>query len=670
MVMEHPMDMPAHGEGGHMMNMGNLKKKFFICLILTIPILFLSPMMGMALPFQVAFEGSEWIVLILASVLFFYGGMPFLKGAVSELKEKRPAMMTLISLGIIVAYFYSVYAFISAKANPGHTHAMDFFWELATLIDIMLLGHWIEMNAVMNAGNAMQKMAELLPGSAQVVAPDGSIREVPLQELTVGQSVLTRAGEKIPADGVIEKGETTVNESMVTGEARAVAKKAGDKVIGGSVNGAGTITIKVTGTGESGYLAQVMQLVNSAQQEKSKAESLSDKVARWLFYAALFAGIAVLVVWFIVSRNMDTALTRMVTVLVIACPHALGLAIPLVAARSTSLGAKNGLLVRNRRALETAKKVDVIMMDKTGTLTEGNFRVTKVLSFESGLNETDILAMMGGLEQNSNHPLAAGILREAHDQNIKLSGADDVKNVPGVGLEGTLGGKKLNIVSASYLDRNNLPYDKQVFAELSGKGNTVSFLAVDGKVAGLAAQGDEIKPHAKEMIDALKQRNIRPVMLTGDNEAAAQAVAKSLGIDDVHASLLPEDKERIVREYQQKSLTVMMVGDGINDAPSLARANIGVAIGAGTDVAIDSADVILVRSDPADILHFLSLARNTNRKMVQNLWWGAGYNIVAIPLAAGVLAGAGILLSPAVGAALMSLSTIIVAINAVTLKID
>ena len=457
---------------------------------------------------------------------------------------------------------------------------------------------------------------------------------------------------------------------MVTGEARAVAKKAGDKVIGGSVNGAGTITIKVTGTGESGYLAQVMQLVNSAQQEKSKAESLSDKVARWLFYAALFAGIAALVVWLIVSRNMDTALTRMVTVLVIACPHALGLAIPLVAARSTSLGAKNGLLVRNRRALETAKKVDVIMMDKTGTLTEGNFRVTKVLSFESGLNETDILAMMGGLEQNSNHPLAAGILREAHDQNIKLSGADDAKNVPGVGLEGTLGGKKLSIVSASYLDRNNLPYDKQVFAELSGKGYTVSFLAVDGKVAGLAAQGDEIKPHAKEMIDALKQRNIRPVMLTGDNEAAAQAVAKSLGIDDVHASLLPEDKERIIREYQQKSLTVMMVGDGINDAPSLARANIGVAIGAGTDVAIDSADVILVRSDPADILHFLSLARNTNRKMVQNLWWGAGYNIVAIPLAAGVLAGAGILLSPAVGAALMSLSTIIVAINAVTLKID
>lgn len=659
--MEHSDHMAMHAE--------MMKKKFFVCLVLSVPIILFSQMMGIELPFHISFPGSEWVVLILATILYFYGGMPFLSGAKSELKEKRPAMMTLISLGISVAYFYSLYAFILNNLTGSHGHTMDFFWELVTLIDIMLLGHWIEMKAVGSAGSALQKMAELLPGSADIVAEDGSVQSMPLQEVKVGQKLLVKAGAKIPADGVVLTGQTTVNESMVTGEARAVEKKENDQVIGGAVNGSGTITIKVTGTGESGYLAQVMQLVGSAQKEKSRAESLSDRVAGWLFYAAVVAGVASLIVWLLIIAQIETALERMVTVLVIACPHALGLAIPLVAARSTSIGAKNGLLVRDRKAFETAKKADILMMDKTGTLTEGNFSVSEVLPFDEGDTQSDILSLMGALEQNSTHPLAEGILKEVKERGLTLPAAQNVKNVAGVGLDGTVDGKEQKIVSAAYLDKMSIAYNKEAFARLAAKGNSVSFLMTGGKAVGLVAQGDQIKPNAKKMIDSLKAQGIRPVMLTGDNEAAAKTVALQLGIEDVHAGLLPEDKEKIVRQYKEQGHTVMMVGDGVNDAPALARANIGIAIGAGTDVAIDSAEVILVRSDPADILNFLALAKNTNRKMVENLWWGAGYNIVAIPLAAGVLAPVGILLSPAVGAALMSLSTVIVALNALTLKI-
>lgn len=656
--------------GGHMAHAKMMKKRFFVCLVLSVPILLFSQMMGIELPFHISFPGSEWVVLVFATILYFYGGMPFLSGAKAELKDKRPAMMTLISLGISVAYFYSLYAFaVNNFAGGPKGHTMDFFWELATLIDIMLLGHWIEMKAVGSAGSALQQMAALLPGSADVVEDDGNIRETPLQDVKVGQKVLVKAGEKVPADGVVVKGQTTVNESMVTGEARAVSKKEDDKVIGGSVNGAGTITIRVTGTGESGYLAQVMQLVGSAQKEKSRAESLSDRVAGWLFYAAAGAGVAALIVWLLATAQPETALERMVTVLVIACPHALGLAIPLVAARSTSIGARNGLLIRDRKAFETAKTADILMMDKTGTLTEGDFSVSAVKSFDPRYSESDVLSLMGALEQNSSHPLAEGILKEAKKRGLSLPAAADVKNIAGVGLSGTVEGKDVKIVTAAYLDGKEKDYDKKVFAGLAEKGNSVSFLMEGDVVAGLVAQGDRIKPNAKKMIDGLKARNIRPVMLTGDNEAAAKTVAAQLGIGDVHAGLLPEDKEKIVRQYKEQGHTVLMVGDGVNDAPALARAGVGIAIGAGTDVAIDSAEVILVRSDPADILHFLSLAENTNRKMVENLWWGAGYNIVAIPLAAGVLAPVGILLSPAVGAALMSLSTVIVAVNALTLRI-
>ncbi|HGW3362558.1 TPA: heavy metal translocating P-type ATPase [Enterococcus faecalis] len=659
-----------HGEMDHSMHMGNLKVKFIVSLFLSIPIILLSPMMGGKLPFQLTFQGSEWIVLILASILFFYGGMPFLKGAKMELEMKNPAMMTLISLGISVAYIYSVYAFIANNITKSNTHVMDFFWELATLILIMLLGHWIEMNAISNAGNALQKMAELLPNSAIIVDESGNTKEVDLKDVQVGERVLVKAGEKIPTDGVIVAGNTNVNESMVTGESKDVQKGLNDKVIGGSVNGSGTITVEVTGTGESGYLSQVMELVSNAQKEKSRVESLSDKVAKLLFYVALIVGIGAFIIWMVLTGDLNIALERMVTVLIIACPHALGLAIPLVTARSTSLGAKNGLLIKNRQALEVAKKVDVIMMDKTGTLTEGNFAVNEYLSFSTQYTEEQVLEFMAALEQNSSHPLSVGVLKKIDELQLTIPKAEDVTNLPGIGLEGRVNGKDIKIVSVSYLNKKSISYDKQMFNDLSNQGNSISFLLLDDQSIGLVAQGDQIKPEAKLMVEKMKARGIKPVMLTGDNKQVASVVAKQLGIDDVHAELMPEDKEKIVKEYKDKNLIVMMVGDGVNDAPSLVRASIGVAIGAGTDVAIDSADVILVKSNPSDILHFLSLAKNTQRKMVQNLWWGAGYNILAIPLAAGILASWGIILSPAIGAIFMSLSTVIVAINAMLLKID
>uniref|UniRef100_UPI0037DCA24D heavy metal translocating P-type ATPase n=1 Tax=Vagococcus fluvialis TaxID=2738 RepID=UPI0037DCA24D len=658
-----------HGAMDHSAHGGDFKKKFFVSLFLGIPIILIAPMMGIELPFQFTFPGSEWVVLILGTILFFYGGMPFLKGAKMELEMKNPGMMMLISLGISVAYFYSVYAFVANNFLHSSVHIMDFFWELATLILIMLLGHWIEMNAISNAGNALQKMAELLPNLATVIKEDGSTEEVALQEVMVGQKVLVKAGEKVPTDGEILEGQTSINESMITGESKDVIKKVHDKVIGGSVNGSGAITIEVTGTGESGYLSQVMELVGSAQNEKSRVESLSDKVAKWLFYIALTVGIVAFIVWFILTKDINIALERMVTVLIIACPHALGLAIPLVTARSTSLGAQNGLLVKDRQALEVAKKVDIIMMDKTGTLTEGNFAVNEFESFSQDYTKEEVLSLMAALEQTSSHPLAVGVLNKMEELGLSIPKASNVTNLPGIGMEGLVEGKDVKIVSISYMNQHDLPFNEKEFNELSSQGNSVSFLLVNHETIGLIAQGDQIKPDSKEMINELKAQGLKPVMLTGDNKQVANVVAKQLGIETVHAELMPEDKEKIVKEYKEQGLVIMMVGDGVNDAPGLARADIGVAIGAGTDVAIDSADVILVKRNPFDILHFLSLSKNTQRKMVQNLWWGAGYNIVAIPLAAGILASVGVILSPAVGAVLMSFSTVIVAINAMLLKI-
>ncbi|HFK5995400.1 copper/silver-translocating P-type ATPase CopB [Enterococcus faecium] len=666
--MDHSMHMDhEHGGMDHSMHMGNFKQKFWLSLILAIPIILFSPMMGMEFPFQVTFPGSDWLVLILATILFIYGGQPFLSGAKMELKQKSPAMMTLIAMGITVAYIYSVYSFIANLLNP-HTHVMDFFWELATLIVIMLLGHWIEMNAVSNASNALQKLAELLPESVKRLTKDGKEETVSLKEVNEGDRLIVRSGDKMPTDGVILKGETIVDESAVTGESRGIKKQANDKVIGGSINGDGTIEIEVTGTGENGYLAKVMEMVRKAQGEKSKLESLSDKVAKCLFYVALIVGILAFIAWLFLT-DLPNALERMVTVFIIACPHALGLAIPLVVARSTSIAAKNGLLLKNRNALEQANDLDVIMLDKTGTLTEGKFTVTGVEVLDDAFNKNEILQYLGALEANANHPLAVGIMNYLKEHEIKPYQAENLKNLSGVGLEATVKKQQVKIVNEKEVERLGLNVEQALLKPYQEQGNTISFLILENHLAAIVALGDVVKTEAKEFIRTLKERKITPVMLTGDNKNAAQAVADYLGIEEYYGGLLPDDKEAVVQKYLDQGKKVIMVGDGINDAPSLARASIGMAIGAGTDIAIDSADVVLTNSDPKDILHFLDLAKQTRKKMIQNLWWGAGYNILAIPLAAGILAPIGIILSPAVGAVLMSLSTVVVALNALTLKI-
>lgn len=666
--MDHSMHMDhEHGGMDHSMHMGNFKQKFWLSLILAIPIILFSPMMGMEFPFQVTFPGSDWLVLILATILFIYGGQPFLSGAKMELKQKSPAMMTLIAMGITVAYIYSVYSFIANLLNP-HTHVMDFFWELATLIVIMLLGHWIEMNAVSNASNALQKLAELLPESVKRLTKDGKEETVSLKEVNEGDRLIVRSGDKMPTDGVILKGETIVDESAVTGESRGIKKQANDKVIGGSINGDGTIEIEVTGTGENGYLAKVMEMVRKAQGEKSKLESLSDKVAKWLFYVALIVGILAFIAWLFLT-DLPNALERMVTVFIIACPHALGLAIPLVVARSTSIAAKNGLLLKNRNALEQANDLDVIMLDKTGTLTEGKFTVTGVEVLDDAFNKNEILQYLGALEANANHPLAVGIMNYLKEHEIKPYQAENLKNLSGVGLEATVKKQQVKIVNEKEVERLGLNVEQALLKPYQEQGNTISFLILENHLAAIVALGDVVKTEAKEFIRTLKERKITPVMLTGDNKNAAQAVVDYLGIEEYYGGLLPDDKEAVVQKYLDQGKKVIMVGDGINDAPSLARASIGMAIGAGTDIAIDSADVVLTNSDPKDILHFLDLAKQTRKKMIQNLWWGAGYNILAIPLAAGILAPIGIILSPAVGAVLMSLSTVVVALNALTLKI-
>ena len=667
--MHHDNHESHNHHSGHAHHHGNFKVKFFVSLIFAIPIILLSPMMGVNLPFQFTFPGSEWVVLILSTILFFYGGKPFLSGGKDEIAAKKPGMMTLVALGISVAYIYSLYAFYMNNFSSATGHTMDFFWELATLILIMLLGHWIEMNAVGNAGDALKKMAELLPNSAIKVMDNGQREEVKISDIMTDDIVEVKAGESIPTDGIIVQGQTSIDESLVTGESKKVQKNQNDNVIGGSINGSGTIQVKVTAVGEDGYLSQVMGLVNQAQNDKSSAELLSDKVAGYLFYFAVIVGVISFIVWMLIQNDVDFALERLVTVLVIACPHALGLAIPLVTARSTSIGAHNGLIIKNRESVEIAQHIDYVMMDKTGTLTEGNFSVNHYESFKNDLSNDTILSLFASLESQSNHPLAISIVDFAKSKNVSFTNPQDVNNIPGVGLEGLIDNKTYKITNVSYLDKHKLNYDDDLFTKLAQQGNSISYLIEDQQVIGMIAQGDQIKESSKQMVADLLSRHITPVMLTGDNNEVAHAVAKELGISDVHAQLMPEDKESIIKDYQSDGNKVMMVGDGINDAPSLIRADIGIAIGAGTDVAVDSGDIILVKSNPSDIIHFLTLSNNTMRKMVQNLWWGAGYNIVAVPLAAGVLAFIGLILSPAIGAILMSLSTIIVAINAFTLKL-
>ncbi|EGQ3305378.1 cadmium-translocating P-type ATPase [Staphylococcus pseudintermedius] len=665
----HPHSHHMHHDDHAHHHHGNFKMKFFVSLIFAIPIIIFSPMMGVQLPFQFTFPGADWMVLILATILFIYGGQPFLVGAKGEIASKKPGMMMLVTLGISVAYIYSLYAFYLNHFSDATGHTMDFFWELATLILIMLLGHWVEMNAVGSAGDALKKMAALLPDKV-IKVTNNQREEVKISDIALNDIVEVKAGESIPTDGMIVRGETAIDESLVTGESKKVQKKPNDQVIGGSINGSGTIQVKVTAVGEASYLSQVMDIIKQAQNDKSRAELLSDKVAGYLFYFAVSVGVIAFIAWMLIQHEIDLALERLVTVLVIACPHALGLAIPLVTARSTSIGAHHGLMIKNRAAIETAQHIDYVMMDKTGTLTEGNFSVNHYESFKAGMSDEAVLSLFASLESQSNHPLATSIVGFAKSKNIAYAQPQDVQNISGIGLEGTINGQAYKITNVSYLEQNGFDYDQALFTKLAQQGNSISYLIDEQQVRGIIAQGDQIKDSSQQMVADLLAKGITPVMLTGDNQEVAETVAKALGINDVHAQLMPEDKESIIKAYQSKGKKVMMVGDGINDAPSLIRSDIGIAIGAGTDVAVDSGDVILVKSDPSDIIHFFTLSKRTMRKMVQNLWWGAGYNIVAVPLAAGILASIGLILSPAVGAILMSLSTVIVAINAFTLKLE
>ncbi|TMN23343.1 cadmium-translocating P-type ATPase [Lentibacillus cibarius] len=659
-----------HGHGGHdhgghdhhdhgdMIN--DFKKRFYISLVVTIPILILSPMLQSFAGVDWRFPFDQYIVFVLSTFLFFYGGWPFLTGGISELKNKNPGMMTLIGLAILVAYVYSSMTVFGWEGK-------DFFWELATLIDIMLLGHWIEMKSVMGASNALEELVKLMPNEAHKLDENGEVTDVPTSELQQGDHVLIKPGEKIPVDGTIYEGKSAIDESMLTGESVPIEKEKDDEVIGGSVNKEGSIKIAVEKTGEDSYLSQVVTMVKEAQESKSKTQDLTNRAAKWLFYLALASGFITLFIWLALGYAFDVALERMVTVMVITCPHALGLAAPLVVAVSTSLSAKRGLLIRNRANFEGARNLNAVVFDKTGTLTQGEFGVTELIP-NGDYEKDEVLVWAASLEQNSEHPIASGIVSSATEQGLELKTIETFESITGKGIEGTIDGRKVNVVSPGYVQNNDMTYDQKTFEQLSEEGKTVVFVLLDDELIGMIALADMVRDTAKEAIASLKKKGVETIMLTGDNKKVADWVAGQLGIDEVYAEVLPDDKANQVKTIKGKGWKVAMTGDGVNDAPALATADLGIAIGAGTDVAMESADVVLVKSNPNDVVSLMELSRKTYRKMIQNLWWAAGYNIVAIPLAAGVLAPIGIVLSPAVGAVLMSLSTIIVAINAKLLK--
>lgn len=648
----------GHHDHGDMVN--DFKKRFFISLIITIPILALSPMIQDFIGVDWRFTGDMYIIFGLSSIVFFYGGWPFITGAVSELKEKNPGMMTLIALAITIAYGYSTLVVFGWE---GH----QLFWELATLVDIMLLGHWIEMRSVMGASNALEQLVKLMPNEAHRFDDNGQTQDIPLSDLKHNDRVLVKPGEKIPVDGRIVNGRSAIDESMLTGESIPVEKDKGDQVIGGSINKDGSLTIQVEKTGEDSYLSQVITMVKEAQESKSKTQDLTNRAAKWLFYLALIAGVATLFIWLILGYSFDIAIERMVTVMVITCPHALGLAAPLVVAVSTAISAKKGLLIRNRANFEEARNLNAVVFDKTGTLTKGEFGVTDIIASDR-YSEEEILKFAAGIEQNSEHPIATGIVKETEEKGIHIGKITDFESITGKGIQGKVDGKKVNVVSPAFVNNNNLTYNEKLFNEMSEEGKTVVFVLLADELIGMIALADMVRDTAKEAIAILKENGIHSIMLTGDNRKVANWVAKQLGIDEVYAEVLPDDKANQVKRIQEKGWKVAMTGDGVNDAPALATADLGIAIGAGTDVAMETADVVLVRSNPNDVVDLMNLSRKTYRKMVQNLWWATGYNIVAIPLAAGVLAPVGIVLNPAIGAVLMSLSTIIVAINARLLK--
>lgn len=665
--MHHPKGPMEHAHGGHgdhTAMIRDFKKRFWVSLVLTVPVLFLSPVIQQFLHLGklLSFPGDMYVLFVLSSIIFFYGGWPFLKGLVNELSSRKPGMMTLIAIAISVAYIYSSLVVFGLVG-------MMFFWELATLIDIMLVGHWIEMKSILGAGEALEQLAKLMPADAHKIMPDGSVKDVPLGELAIGDRVLIKPGEKIPADGTVVSGDTSVNESMLTGESKPVAKKAGAIVIGGSINGEGSITIEVKKTGKDSFLSQVIDLVKEAQESKSKTQDLANRAASWLTLIALVGGAVTLLIWVgFTNQNFAFALERTVTVMVITCPHALGLAVPLVVAVSTAIAASHGLLIRNRAAFEAGRNINAILFDKTGTLTEGKFGITDVLVFDAALSEEELVDYAAAVESHSEHPIAKGIVNSSK-HSFKV---ENFKAIPGKGAEGHVNGKNVKVVSPGYLRENNMKINESNssrVATLSAQGKTVIFVIINDELKGAIALADIIRPESKEAITRLKAMGIRCMMLTGDNKQVAKWVADAIGLDEYFAEVLPQDKVVKIKEVQARGLTVAMTGDGVNDAPALAQADVGIAIGAGTDVAIETADIILVKSNPLDVVSIIALSRATTNKMIQNLLWATGYNAVAIPLAAGILFKYGILLTPALGAVFMSLSTVIVAINAKLLRI-
>ena len=657
-AMDHSeMDHGAMGGHAHHPH-GSFKEIFLKSLPLGIAILLITPLMDIQLPFQIIFPYADVVAAVLATILYIYGGKPFYMGAKDEFNSKAPGMMSLITLGITVSYAYSVYA-VAARYVTGE-HVMDFFFEFTTLLLIMLLGHWIEMKALGEAGDAQKALAELVPKDAHVVLEDDSIETRPVSDLQVGDVIRVQAGENVPADGIIIRGESRVNEALLTGESKPIEKNVKDQVIGGSTNGSGVLYVEVTETGDKSFISQVQSLISQAQSQPSRAENVAHKVAGLLFYIAVVVALIALLIWTIIA-DLPTAVIFTVTTLVIACPHALGLAIPLVVSRSTSLGASRGLLVKNREALELTTKADVMVLDKTGTLTTGEFKVLDVTVLSDKYSEEEITGLLAGIEAGSSHPIAQSIVNHAEAKGIKSVSFDSIEIVSGAGIEGEANGHHYQLISQK-------AYGKALRMDIP-KGATLSILVENNEAIGAVALGDELKETSRNLIEVLKKYGIEPLMATGDNEEAAQGVAEVLGIQ-YQANQSPEDKYKLVESMKNQNKTVIMVGDGVNDAPSLALADVGIAIGAGTQVALDSADIILTQSDPGDIESFIELANKTTRKMKQNLVWGAGYNFIAIPIAAGLLAPIGITLGPAFGAVLMSLSTVIVAINAMLLKLD
>jgi Cu2+-exporting ATPase len=659
-------DHKAHAD--HTGHEQMFRRKFWISLVLSIPVLLFSPSIQSWLSYSMpTFPGSQWITPVFAVIVFFYGGLPFLQMAVPELKNRQPGMMTLISLAISVAFVYSVAALFLPTSTT-------FFWELVTLIDIMLLGHWIEMRSVRQASGALNELAKLMPDEAERIRQDGSTEKVSLDKLRSDDLVLVRPGASVPADGEVQEGESDVNEAMITGESKPVKKQPGEKVIAGTINGDGSLRIKVTATGDETALAGIMRLVEQAQQSKSNTQILADKAAGWLFYVALGVAVITAAAWIIaVGFNVDV-IARVATVLVIACPHALGLAVPLVVAITTAMGAQNGILVRDRLALEKAREINMIVFDKTGTLTEGEFGVVGIQT-DNGATEAQALALAAAIEGDSEHTMARGIRKSTQERQLSLPSVTEFEAIKGRGVKAKHNGDMVYIGGPRLLEMLELQLpDKlaQFEEQANQKGQSVVNLVQDGKegkqVIAAFALADVIRPESKPAIDKLHQLGVSVAMLTGDSQAVAKSVAQELGIDTYFAEVLPENKDRKIAELQKQGKKVAMVGDGVNDAPALTRADVGIAIGSGTDVAIESAGIILVKSNPLDVVKIFDLSRASYRKMIQNLVWAAGYNIFALPLAAGVLAPVGILLSPAVGALLMSISTVIVAVNAQLLR--